>query len=836
MRKIVMFIAVLMGFSAVNAASDITLPGFGKRVKKQARGGGARPSATPSCKYLMAAPPRAVTRTPRAGETEMVDRLVGIDATLGNYSYTTTFEYDRYGFPLKQTNSNGGYTDYKYTWRVPGKIWATKCVRHIDGAGNEYVETDISRTFHANGAVATDSRVSQWNPRVVSEYDDKGNLLKRSSFYGDYTEVYTYTYIPQTGQWIEGFEGAYTKRFVEFVELDGNDGYMVRTMRLSDSVWRVSEEEGRWYDKKGRCCEDLTLSYRYEGDEVHVYGQRNKEEEKDGYIVRTESHLVKVVDGRPQWTEHTKTIESKNIDAPWVYKPGEVRTSEIYYRYEDGVWELDVKKAYTWVNDKVVKYEGTDWEEENWVHYFFVKDQELDNSRYIYFDEATGRYGYSEYEYEQDEYEDEYKYRYYTYCEADGQIISKFRRMYVYDEDYPTNKEKRWEVWKDNRWQKCTGTITVYDDETYVITFDDQSRMSVCEKYKRGKLSERQEYTYTEDGWIEKDYSISLTTGKRFLIREATCLHGGDDFFVFVYDDDGNLLHGDRETYDSVNKVEYYYNWEDGKWEFAYGSGQSKETLPDGTVITIERHASEYGKVDAMRKKVELKTPGYELFEDYEWDDERSRWYGTQKLERLKSKEFPVVDPVLVDSVADEYFFPVTDEGDVKDSEDVNVREKWYTAYWGWDDEKGEWYCYEPMPEISYPDEYTRIIKRKTDWESTEEKIIVDSERRKIEESRVTSVDGNETTHYRHTWAYDEKGRLVNDTEFRTDGDVWTYNYRYGTIEILSGVDKVVLGTAPVTVYNLQGVCVLRDASPEALKQLPGGLYIVNGKKIRIRK
>lgn len=63
-----MFIAVLMGFSAVNAASDITLPGFGKRVKKQARGGGVRPSATPSYKYLMAAPPRAVTRTPRAGK------------------------------------------------------------------------------------------------------------------------------------------------------------------------------------------------------------------------------------------------------------------------------------------------------------------------------------------------------------------------------------------------------------------------------------------------------------------------------------------------------------------------------------------------------------------------------------------------------------------------------------------------------------------------------------------------------------------------------------------------------------------------------------------------
>lgn len=832
-----MFIAVLMGFSAVNAASDITLPGFGKRVKKQARGGGVRPSATPSYKYLMAAPPRAVTRTPRAGET--VDRLVGIDATLPGLSYTTIFEYDKYGFPLKQTNSIGGYTDYAYTWNVPGKIWATKRVCYADGEGNEYVETDISRTFHANGAVATDSRVSHWNPRVVSEYNDKGYLLKKSTFYGDYTDILTYTYIPQAGQWIEGFEGAYEKRFVE---LDGDDGYMVRTMRLYDDVWRVSEEQGEWYDKKGRRCGDLTLSYSYEGDEVHVLGSgwRNKEEEKDGYIVSIDSYLVKdnngvvLVDGRPQWKEGYKTIESKNINDPWVYKAGEVRTSESY-DFQNGAWELDEKETYTWVADKVVKCvrERTSYDEEYdesgpvRVRYLSVEDQELDYEGDMYFDEATGRYGYSEYE--EDETGEEYLC--YTYCEADGRMISKFRRLYT--DDGVTFEQKAWEMWKDNHWQKCTGTITVYDSETYVITFDDQSRMSVCEKYEYGEPGRREEYTYIEDGWIEKDYDISLTTGKRFLIREATCLHGGDDFSVFEYDYDGNLEYGRRDTFDSVNKVKYNYSWEDGKWVFSNGYAQSiEETLADGTVITIERTVPEYGKVVNRYKEVKLTTSDYELFEYYEWDAERGRWYGMVKHEHIKPKEFPVVEPVDPVAYEDEYFFPVTDE------EDVNVREEWYTGHWSWDDEKGEWHCYEPLPEISYPDEYTRIIKRKRDWESTEEKIIVDSQRRMIEaisESRVENNNDN-VTHYRHTWAYDEKGRLVNDTEFRTDGDVWTYNYRYGTIEILSGVDKVVLGTAPVTVYNLQGVCVLRDASPEALKQLPGGLYIVNGKKICIRK
>lgn len=40
---------------------------------------------------------------------------------------------------------------------------------------------------------------------------------------------------------------------------------------------------------------------------------------------------------------------------------------------------------------------------------------------------------------------------------------------------------------------------------------------------------------------------------------------------------------------------------------------------------------------------------------------------------------------------------------------------------------------------------------------------------------------------------------------------------------------------APADVYNLQGVCVLRAATPEQVRQLPAGLYIHAGRKILVR-
>lgn len=52
----------------------------------------------------------------------------------------------------------------------------------------------------------------------------------------------------------------------------------------------------------------------------------------------------------------------------------------------------------------------------------------------------------------------------------------------------------------------------------------------------------------------------------------------------------------------------------------------------------------------------------------------------------------------------------------------------------------------------------------------------------------------------------------------------------------MTGVEDVASADAgTVTVYNLQGIVLLRDANPSAVRTLPPGLYIVNGRKTFVR-
>lgn len=61
------------------------------------------------------------------------------------------------------------------------------------------------------------------------------------------------------------------------------------------------------------------------------------------------------------------------------------------------------------------------------------------------------------------------------------------------------------------------------------------------------------------------------------------------------------------------------------------------------------------------------------------------------------------------------------------------------------------------------------------------------------------------------------------------------YVLNYSISGGISGVDANVAEATAVTVYGVDGTIVLRDAAPEAVKALPAGLYIVNGKKVVIR-
>lgn len=62
---------------------------------------------------------------------------------------------------------------------------------------------------------------------------------------------------------------------------------------------------------------------------------------------------------------------------------------------------------------------------------------------------------------------------------------------------------------------------------------------------------------------------------------------------------------------------------------------------------------------------------------------------------------------------------------------------------------------------------------------------------------------------------------------------VWFQKTTAGIENIIA--DKAELESNTATVYNLQGVCVLKNAPKDAVSNLPAGLYIVNGKKVVIK-
>lgn len=70
----------------------------------------------------------------------------------------------------------------------------------------------------------------------------------------------------------------------------------------------------------------------------------------------------------------------------------------------------------------------------------------------------------------------------------------------------------------------------------------------------------------------------------------------------------------------------------------------------------------------------------------------------------------------------------------------------------------------------------------------------------------------------------------INGTQIQSPETILHY-----TIGTDTAVEIFKAENANVTVYTLDGTCVLVDEAPEALRTLPNGVYVVNGKKVVIR-
>ena len=99
-------------------------------------------------------------------------------------------------------------------------------------------------------------------------------------------------------------------------------------------------------------------------------------------------------------------------------------------------------------------------------------------------------------------------------------------------------------------------------------------------------------------------------------------------------------------------------------------------------------------------------------------------------------------------------------------------------------------------------------------------------------------------------YTYDANGNLTQRTSYimdpeaepETDATPDTVAYVPEMRETMSdyrqyesGIDDIATDGATVAVYNLQGICVLRDATAADISSLPAGLYIAGGRKIAVK-
>lgn len=109
-----------------------------------------------------------------------------------------------------------------------------------------------------------------------------------------------------------------------------------------------------------------------------------------------------------------------------------------------------------------------------------------------------------------------------------------------------------------------------------------------------------------------------------------------------------------------------------------------------------------------------------------------------------------------------------------------------------------------------------------------------DDEFRLLEIHRIMDVSDGE---YEDNWRleYDADGDLILSDFTTPYGNKNMYTYHYGYISVIdNNVVELHVGEEGATVYNLQGVPVLKSASIESIRSLDKGIYIINGKKVAV--
>lgn len=750
--------------------------------------------------------------------------FVNVDATLYYYTYS----YDEYGFlkevKCEQEPSYGA--SYTYTWLIPGKAWSERATKNNQGE----IQTVTYREYYPNGNVSKQYVTNGSSKDDITQYyefNDEGYVIK-STIYGTTT---TYVYFAPTKQWFESREDQYYAEIYEVVD----NGLTLRCTRkemFNDSLVTRSLNE-RYYTADGECVGDLSIGYDFNGEAFvpsYGYGYRTSYKNENNEITEIRENYQLDSD---KWIPEYKRVESANsLIKPWRYVAGATYYTRDYnWDNENNTWKETYYRTYSWVNDRIIKYDSKYWDEDPYSGYMVVVEPEYDDDEgleYVYYDPKTGNYAYSD-------WDDDDDCEYYFIYKLDGTLLKKYRE-----------KDEVWNEWNGSAWVACSGTITVYEDEEdwMKLTFDDKGRLVKAEEYEYDELDEYAVYTYPSDleTFVTEYESDSDKPGEFYKNSEMYTLRNSDgtekEYWEKEYEKDGSVYYAYKRVYKSPKLYESF-NWSNGEWVSNGWSRESDyETLADGTEIIIDYSVDEAGIATPRSKYVNFHSENSYWSESYDWDATTSSWVGVSKDENYYLRySFTYKFPGSTNPLdMYDYFVPKNRYAD-QDDEEREKYTSWYRRY-SWDAATNAWIVIDCGGQIAEVTGNKLVIKNlsfnydtnKEYYGYTIEYVVNDKKFVVSQNSEGTNGNGY-SEKYTADFNYDADGdvtkihnsSVVKNGEEISNQSEYTNKFTYGNISVLgAGINETVTDGSKtvVAVYNLNGVAVTTD-------NLPAGIYIV---------
>lgn len=840
----------------------------------------AKSSAAPFGSSAMSVAKAHIVPAPKSSE-ETINVLTGIKHYDGKDQCiaTSTLEYDKQGRIIVEDNGYDRY-DYTYTDNAAGE-WIEVLVVHTYENGAK-TETLLKQEFDSQGRIIagytyrSNSTDGQWLLDYVTNYvyTDSGECIQTKMLYSigrtnDNDVVwngFVLTWYEPIQDYIEDnyYYDKYSETSVEgdicttnYYKLKSESGdfsegfykYKTWSRKATDKDLIINENASSYSFPYS-----LTYTYDVDGTVTYRDGRKLVLEEgmpASGYYRETEyfSYLWEAELWSPSFrASYTYGYKENKLNAEGFRE----YISEVYN--EPNGWRVSFKERYEAVpcnieGISVQKRIYTSYDKEGKVEYVQSRNMFYNTSDYS---DVLNVYLYDNGNYVIGDRESDECYVYVFY-DSKGKELKRLRSIFESSSNKYSGRSRMEEL-KDGVWTKITNQKIVIgeNDQKIIIQLDEDGNTKYNETYYNGRIYNRTEYTYTDDGYISLYYS---TTSKGVLYMQSKHEYhlSSDNVLTDVnigYDVDGNIMYGQKiEHYPNGLEKIYVMNRNDGKFYFSRKSiSDYVSTDENGYVTTIKRTVDDQDNenVDEVSKTITRRTEDNSYIESYEKKD--GKWVGVNKEEntRVVFPEFDLLpnnDPrVMVENWR--IFFGCSD---------------FDSKYYAWDTANDAW-----VLDRSNVSEFAvngNMLEYKSKSHSQKYDVEVTGYVKRDDAHRMTEIcrvdktiypngntEVNRTLLYKYT--YNSDGKLAQQEIYQDDTYLGRTVYTYSDIVVteveqiidgaayklrISGRDITANGKSAITLYDMSGRVVAQGSNGKVVAPA-NGMYVVSvdGKNIKI--